>query len=143
MSKRAKTKRQIYARRYVFSVGDEHHQIEADDVRDLVRQVTDLVPGTQRLSRWLNWPWTSGEQADLTVGRYRLVCVGQIVFELWGKLPKPVKEKAKRGIKLKLRPYPLRKKNPRNPGRAERFRCCEEGCLADGLHFHRRLLTKD
>lgn len=47
MSKRAKTKRQIYARRYVFSVGDEHHQIEADDVRDLVRQVTDLVPGTQ------------------------------------------------------------------------------------------------
>lgn len=56
MSKRAKTKRQIYARRYVFSVGDEHHQIEADDVRDLVRQVTDLVPGTQRLSRWLNWP---------------------------------------------------------------------------------------
>lgn len=64
------------------------------------------------------------------MGRYRLVCVGQIVFELWGKLPKPVKEKAKRGIKLKLRPYLLRKKNPRNLGQAGRFRCCKFYLLA-------------
>lgn len=84
-------------------MGDEHYQIEADDVRDLVRQVTDLMPGTQA-KQMAQLAWTSGEQADLTVGRYRLVCVGQIVFELWGKLPKPVKEKAKRGIKLKHAP---------------------------------------
>mgnify|MGYP007112417224 CR=1 FL=1 len=60
--------------------------------------------------------WTSGEQADLTVGQYRLVCVGQIVFELWGKLPKPVKEKAKRATELKLRPYPLREEKSKESG---------------------------
>lgn len=105
MTRRAKTKRQIYARIYVFSVEDRHHEIEAQDARDLVEKMTKLVPGTHT-KQMAQLAWISGEQADLTVGRYRLVCVGQIVFELWGKLPKPGKEKAKKGSQTEATPRP-------------------------------------
>lgn len=115
MTKRAKTKRQIYARLYVFSVEDQHRAIEAQDARDLVRQVTSLVPGTQT-KQMAQLAWTSGEQADLTVGQYRLVCVGQIVFELWGKLPKPAKEKANKGNQVEAAPPSADQEEPEEFG---------------------------